>query len=183
MHEWGLLSYYFFFGILGFLGKRTMQIIEANKQSESGRRNFYFWPCCISEILRALRYVYFHKRLFILWLKLFSDKHKLGPFLLINLLFSCFLILFSGCYTQLHNSILNMAESKQSRDLLKVKQSGRDLKYTKSGLVDGMSHEFLAPGQKMTAHDKNRRRRSVASQFAHPITGESLKERQVCSYT
>lgn len=38
-----------------------------------------------------------------------------------------------------------------------------------------MSSEHVA-GSKA---DKNRRRRSVASQFAHPMTGETMKERQV----
>lgn len=28
-------------------------------------------------------------------------------------------------------------------------------------------------------HDKNRRRKSVASHMAHPLTGETVKERQV----
>ena len=55
------------------------------------------------------------------------------------------------------------------------KQSARDLKNTRSN----MSQEALA-GQKGAAQEKNRRRKSVSSsQFAHPITGESLKERQV----
>ena len=38
-----------------------------------------------------------------------------------------------------------------------------------------MSKEELAANLK----DKNRRRKSIASQFAHPITGETMKERQV----
>ena len=45
-------------------------------------------------------------------------------------------------------------------------------------MIVGMSMEHEA-GSKA---DKNRRRKSVGSQFAHPMTGETLKERQVKSY-
>lgn len=54
------------------------------------------------------------------------------------------------------------------------KPSARDLKgSTKS--IGGMSLEHVASSKA----DKNRRRKSVASQFAHPMTGETVKERQV----
>lgn len=65
-----------------------------------------------------------------------------------------------------------MADPKRS---LTGKPSGRDLKGPKKSIV-GMPLEHIA-GSKV---DKNRRRiKSVASQFAHPMTGETVKERQV----
>ena len=69
----------------------------------------------------------------------------------------------------------NMAEPKKST-LITGKPSARDLKGSRRSL-GGMSSEHVA-GSKA---DKNRRRRSVASQFAHPMTGETVKERQVKS--
>lgn len=51
--------------------------------------------------------------------------------------------------------------------------SGKDLHSV--SLKSGISLEHVA-GSKA---DKNRRRKSIASQFAHPLTGENVKERQV----
>lgn len=70
-----------------------------------------------------------------------------------------------------------MAEQKRC---VTGKPSTRDLKGSRSrkSMIVGMSMEHEA-GSKA---DRNRRRRSVASQFAHPMTGETLKERQVKSY-
>jgi len=53
--------------------------------------------------------------------------------------------------------------------------SGKDLRKTSFKFADGISLEHVA-GSKA---DKNRRRKSIASQFAHPLTGENVKERQV----
>ena len=61
---------------------------------------------------------------------------------------------------------LNMAEPRTSgKDLLKVPLKS----------VGGVSSDHAA-GSKA---DKNRRHKSAATQFAHPLTGESVKERQV----
>lgn len=49
----------------------------------------------------------------------------------------------------------------------RVSIKGRDSVYIPE--ADGHGH----------GHDKNRRRKSVASHMAHPITGETMKERQV----
>lgn len=68
-----------------------------------------------------------------------------------------------------------MAEQKRS---VTGKPSTRDLKGSRKNVMVGMSMEHEA-GSKA---DKLRRRKSVASQFAHPMTGETLKERQVKSY-
>jgi len=64
-----------------------------------------------------------------------------------------------------------MAERKKS---VTRKPSARDLKDSKKSIY-GISLENISSSKA----DKNRRRRSVASQFAHPMTGESVKERQV----
>ena len=66
-----------------------------------------------------------------------------------------------------------MAESRRS---IQGKPSVKDLKGSKKSIV-GISLE-KGNGSK---GDRTacRRRKSVASQFAHPMTGESLKERQV----
>ena len=64
-----------------------------------------------------------------------------------------------------------MAESRKS---VIGKPSARDLKGSRKS-VFGMPSEHVA-GSKAV---KNRRSRSVASQFAHPLTGETVKERQV----
>ena len=67
-----------------------------------------------------------------------------------------------------------MAEPRKS---VSGKPSARDLKGSKKS-IGGLSMEHVA-GSKA---DKNRRRKSVASQFAHPMTGETVKERQVKDY-
>lgn len=57
----------------------------------------------------------------------------------------------------------------------KTMPSGKDLRKGSRKSVGGFSLEHVA-GSKA---DKARRRKSVASQFAHPLTGETVKERQV----
>lgn len=59
--------------------------------------------------------------------------------------------------------------------MISLMPSGKDLRKGSKKSVGGFSLEHVA-GSKV---DKNRRRRSIASQFAHPLTGETLKERQV----
>ena len=67
-----------------------------------------------------------------------------------------------------------MAEPRKSVKDIRAKPSGKDLKGSRKSIA-GLSLEHVA-GSKA---DKNRRRKSVASQFAHPLTGETVKERQV----
>jgi len=57
----------------------------------------------------------------------------------------------------------------------RIMPSGKDLRKGSRKSVGGVSLEHVA-GSKT---DKNRRRKSIASQFAHPLTGETVKERQV----
>ena len=66
-----------------------------------------------------------------------------------------------------------MAEPRKSIDI-KAMPSTRDLKGSRKS-IGGLSLEHVAA----LKADKNRRRKSVASQFAHPMTGETMKERQV----
>ena len=66
-----------------------------------------------------------------------------------------------------------MAESRKS---VQFKSSGKDRKVSKKSIT-GISAEqgHDSKGDKSVS----RRRKSIASQFAHPITGETVKERQV----
>lgn len=75
------------------------------------------------------------------------------------------------------NSYLQNSQSREdTSDMAEPrKASGKDLHRVSLKCSDGMSLEHVA-GSKA---DKNRRRKSIASQFAHPLTGENVKERQV----
>lgn len=94
---------------------------------------------------------------------------------------SRFWLIFHATYRTVSESLSkkkkksNMAELKKST-LITGKPNARDLKGSRRSL-GGLSSEHIA-GSKA---DKNRRRRSVTSQFAHPMTGETMKERQVKS--
>lgn len=75
------------------------------------------------------------------------------------------------------NSYLQNSQSREdTSDMAEPREaSGKDLHRVSLKCSDGMSLEHVA-GSKA---DKNRRRKSIASQFAHPLTGENVKERQV----
>ena len=68
----------------------------------------------------------------------------------------------------------NCQSREETSDMAEPKTTnGKD--HHSVSLKSGISLEHVA-GSKA---DKNRRRKSIASQFAHPLTGENVKERQV----
>jgi hypothetical protein len=65
-----------------------------------------------------------------------------------------------------------MAEGRHENNM----PSKVDLKGGKS--ITGLSADGSRTGAHVH-HDKNRRRKSIASHMVHPIAGETMKERQV----